>query len=178
MSISGGDSVTIPDNVKKTIQSIREITGKQHSDEDVYSVLQDCSMDPDDTAQKLLYLGIFLCPCIRLLFLCFICSRIKVWWVCFTVFLAFMICFGYYCKGCDWLRRKGGKERVLALVCVTLIVGRIKPWTWDYSFSGFVCCKSVLGCATVVYFHRLSEQAKSTLYSFLGFAGFRVFFLN
>ncbi|KAB5534312.1 hypothetical protein DKX38_017398 [Salix brachista] len=74
MSISGGDSGTIPDNVKKTIQSIREITGKQHSDEDVYSVLQDCSMDPDDTAQKLLYLG------------------------------------------CDWLRRKGGKEKVLALI--------------------------------------------------------------
>ncbi|KAJ6416863.1 hypothetical protein OIU84_002698 [Salix udensis] len=59
MSISGGDSGTIPDNVKKTIQSIREITGKQHSDEDVYSVLQDCSMDPDDTAQKLLYLDTF-----------------------------------------------------------------------------------------------------------------------
>uniref|UniRef100_A0A6N2KI08 GBF-interacting protein 1 N-terminal domain-containing protein n=1 Tax=Salix viminalis TaxID=40686 RepID=A0A6N2KI08_SALVM len=74
MSISGGDSGTIPDNVKKTIQSIREITGKQHSDEDVYSVLQECSMDPDDTAQKLLYLG------------------------------------------CDWLRRKGGKEKVLALI--------------------------------------------------------------
>jgi hypothetical protein len=60
MSDSGGNSITIPDNVKKTIQSIREITGKKHSDEDVYSVLQDCSMDPDDTAQKLLYLGIFL----------------------------------------------------------------------------------------------------------------------
>ncbi|KAG5235202.1 GBF-interacting protein [Salix suchowensis] len=59
MSISGGDSGTIPDNVKKTIQSIREITGKQHSDEDVYSVLQDCSMDPYDTAQKLLYLDTF-----------------------------------------------------------------------------------------------------------------------
>uniref|UniRef100_A0A3N7FVI5 GBF-interacting protein 1 N-terminal domain-containing protein n=1 Tax=Populus trichocarpa TaxID=3694 RepID=A0A3N7FVI5_POPTR len=59
MSDSGGNSITIPDNVKKTIQSIREITGKKHSDEDVYSVLQDCSMDPDDTAQKLLYLDTF-----------------------------------------------------------------------------------------------------------------------
>ncbi|CAK7324477.1 unnamed protein product [Dovyalis caffra] len=55
----GGGFGTIPDNMKKTIQSIREITGKQHSDEDVYSVLQDCSMDPDDTAQKLLYLDTF-----------------------------------------------------------------------------------------------------------------------
>ena len=60
MSDSGGNSITIPDNVKKTIQSIREITEKKHSDEDVYSVLQECYMDPDDTAQKLLYLGIFL----------------------------------------------------------------------------------------------------------------------
>ncbi|KAJ6776063.1 FLOCCULATION PROTEIN (DUF1296) [Salix koriyanagi] len=55
----GGSSVTIPKNVKKTIQSIREITGKQHSDEDIYSVLQDCAMDLDDTAQKLLYLDTF-----------------------------------------------------------------------------------------------------------------------
>lgn len=88
MSDSGGNSITIPDNVKKTIQSIREITGKNHSDEDVYSVLQDCSMDPDDTAQKLLFLGIFLWPCIRLLFLCFISSCINVWWVCL-----FSLCF-------------------------------------------------------------------------------------
>ncbi|KAI9403095.1 hypothetical protein POPTR_001G370900v4 [Populus trichocarpa] len=55
----GGSFVTIPKNVKKTIQSIREITGKQHSDEDIYSVLQDCAMDLDDTAQKLLYLDTF-----------------------------------------------------------------------------------------------------------------------
>ncbi|KAJ6979409.1 hypothetical protein NC653_027532 [Populus alba x Populus x berolinensis] len=59
MSDSGGNSITIPDNVKKTIQSIREITEKKHSDEDVYSVLQECYMDPDDTAQKLLYLDTF-----------------------------------------------------------------------------------------------------------------------
>jgi hypothetical protein len=64
----GGSFVTIPKNVKKTIQSIREITGKQHSDEDIYSVLQDCAMDLDDTAQKLLYLGIFLRACIKVLF--------------------------------------------------------------------------------------------------------------
>jgi hypothetical protein len=42
------------------------------------------------------------------------------------VFLAFMICFGYYCKGYAWLRTKWGKERVLTLVCVTLIIGRAK----------------------------------------------------
>ncbi|OAY28320.1 hypothetical protein MANES_15G057800v8 [Manihot esculenta] len=69
MSSSGGGGgggggggparVTIPETVLKTIQSIREITGKQHSDEDIYSVLRDCSMDPNDTAQKLLYLDTF-----------------------------------------------------------------------------------------------------------------------
>ncbi|XP_012071069.1 GBF-interacting protein 1-like isoform X2 [Jatropha curcas] len=55
----GAARVTIPESVRKTIQSIREITGKQHSDEDIYSVLTDCSMDPNDTAQKLLYLDTF-----------------------------------------------------------------------------------------------------------------------
>ncbi|XP_022753009.1 GBF-interacting protein 1-like isoform X2 [Durio zibethinus] len=55
----GGSGVSIPDNAKKTIQSIREITGKQHSDEEVYAVLKECSMDPNETAQKLLYLDTF-----------------------------------------------------------------------------------------------------------------------
>lgn len=55
----GGSRVSIPSNVRKTIQNIREITGKQHSDDEIYSVLKECSMDPNETAQKLLYLGIF-----------------------------------------------------------------------------------------------------------------------
>lgn len=54
----GGSRVSIPSNVRKTIQDIREITGKQHSDDEIYSVLKECSMDPNETAQKLLYLGI------------------------------------------------------------------------------------------------------------------------
>lgn len=49
----------IPSNMKKTIQNIREITGKQHSDDDIYAVLKECSMDPNETAQKLLYLDTF-----------------------------------------------------------------------------------------------------------------------
>ncbi|KAJ8754878.1 hypothetical protein K2173_015390 [Erythroxylum novogranatense] len=53
------DGVVIPESVRRTIQNIREITEKQHSDEDIYSVLQECSMDPHDTAQKLLYLDTF-----------------------------------------------------------------------------------------------------------------------
>ncbi|XP_050216902.1 GBF-interacting protein 1-like isoform X2 [Mercurialis annua] len=58
---SGGGSgrVMIPETVRKTILSIRETTGRQHSDEDIYSVLKDCAMDPNETAQKLLYLDTF-----------------------------------------------------------------------------------------------------------------------
>ncbi|XP_039061129.1 GBF-interacting protein 1-like isoform X2 [Hibiscus syriacus] len=57
---AGGVSrFSIPESAKKTIQSIREITGKQHSDEEIYVVLKECFMDPNETAQKLLHLDIF-----------------------------------------------------------------------------------------------------------------------
>ncbi|XVF77019.1 hypothetical protein PTKIN_Ptkin14bG0006700 [Pterospermum kingtungense] len=52
-----GPGVLISANAKEMIQSIREIVGMQHSDEDIYAVLKECSMDPNETAQKLLYLG-------------------------------------------------------------------------------------------------------------------------
>ncbi|KAK8644035.1 hypothetical protein V6N13_013308 [Hibiscus sabdariffa] len=55
----GGSRLSIPENAKRTIQSIREITGKQHSDEEIYAVLRECFMDPNETAQKLLYLDTF-----------------------------------------------------------------------------------------------------------------------
>lgn len=45
--------VSIPSNVRKMIQNIKEITGN-HSEEDIYAMLKDCSMDPNETAQKLL----------------------------------------------------------------------------------------------------------------------------
>ncbi|GMJ11582.1 hypothetical protein like AT3G07660 [Hibiscus trionum] len=57
--VSEGSRVSIPDNAKKMIQSIREITGKQHSDEEIYATLKECSMDPNETAQKLLYMDTF-----------------------------------------------------------------------------------------------------------------------
>ncbi|KFK38656.1 hypothetical protein AALP_AA3G143200 [Arabis alpina] len=62
--MSGGDGgsrvrVSIPAVLVKTIQNIREITGKQHSDEDIYSVFKDCLNDPHETAQKLMYLDTF-----------------------------------------------------------------------------------------------------------------------
>ncbi|XP_024450996.2 GBF-interacting protein 1-like isoform X2 [Populus trichocarpa] len=50
----GGVRVSIPGNVRKTIQNIKEITGN-HSDEEIYAMLKECSMDPNETAQKLLY---------------------------------------------------------------------------------------------------------------------------
>lgn len=53
----GSSRVPIPNNVRKIIQDIREITGKQHTDDEIYAVLRECSMDPNETAQKLLYLG-------------------------------------------------------------------------------------------------------------------------
>ncbi|GAV84946.1 DUF1296 domain-containing protein [Cephalotus follicularis] len=40
--------------VRKTIQSIKEIVGKNHSDADIYVVLRESNMDPNETAQKLL----------------------------------------------------------------------------------------------------------------------------
>ncbi|KAJ9176759.1 hypothetical protein P3X46_012039 [Hevea brasiliensis] len=49
----GGVRVSIPSNVRKTIQNIKEITGN-HSEEEIYATLKDCSMDPNETAQKLL----------------------------------------------------------------------------------------------------------------------------
>ncbi|TXG68012.1 hypothetical protein EZV62_009287 [Acer yangbiense] len=55
----GMSRVSIPAHIRPTIQTIRETTGKQHSDEEIYSVLLDCSMDPNETAQKLLYLDTF-----------------------------------------------------------------------------------------------------------------------
>ncbi|KAF7831258.1 GBF-interacting protein 1-like [Senna tora] len=59
MSGGGGSRVPIPNNVRRTIQDIREITGKQHADDEIYAVLKECSMDPNETAQKLLYLDTF-----------------------------------------------------------------------------------------------------------------------
>ncbi|KAI4366204.1 hypothetical protein MLD38_022111 [Melastoma candidum] len=57
----GGDGARVPtlEEVRRTIQNIRETTGKQHSDEEVYTILEECSMDPNETAQKLLYLDTF-----------------------------------------------------------------------------------------------------------------------
>ncbi|KAL4353231.1 hypothetical protein GQ457_06G027640 [Hibiscus cannabinus] len=51
---SGGFRVSsIPSSVRKTIQNIKEITGN-HSEDEIYAMLRECSMDPNETAQRLL----------------------------------------------------------------------------------------------------------------------------
>ncbi|XP_011085416.1 GBF-interacting protein 1-like isoform X2 [Sesamum indicum] len=54
-----GSRVPIPGSVKKTIEDIKEITGHNHSEDEIYAMLKECSMDPNETTQKLLLLGTF-----------------------------------------------------------------------------------------------------------------------
>ncbi|KAK7275944.1 hypothetical protein RIF29_17071 [Crotalaria pallida] len=56
MSATSGfraSSIPIPTTARKMIHNIKEIAGN-HSDEDIYAMLKECSMDPNETAQKLL----------------------------------------------------------------------------------------------------------------------------
>lgn len=62
---SGGKGATatssrasIPGSVKKTIENIKEITGQSHGDDEIHAMLKECSMDPNETAQRLLLLGL------------------------------------------------------------------------------------------------------------------------
>nr|GLL23080.1 GBF-interacting protein 1-like isoform X2 [Ipomoea trifida] len=59
--IAGGAEVckgSIPSSVWKTIQQIKEITGN-HSEEEIYAMLKECSMDPNETTQKLIFQDTF-----------------------------------------------------------------------------------------------------------------------
>ncbi|KAK9734967.1 hypothetical protein RND81_04G174600 [Saponaria officinalis] len=56
--VSSTSRVSIPTNVRKTIHNIKEIA-KNHSDDDIYAMLKECSMDPNETAQRLLHLDTF-----------------------------------------------------------------------------------------------------------------------
>ncbi|XP_038975945.1 GBF-interacting protein 1-like isoform X1 [Phoenix dactylifera] len=51
--MSASSRVSIPNSVRRTIQNIKEIAGS-HSDEEIYAMLKECSMDPNETAHKLL----------------------------------------------------------------------------------------------------------------------------
>ncbi|KAJ8899298.1 hypothetical protein K2173_018272 [Erythroxylum novogranatense] len=50
---STGAKLSIPSTTRKMIQNIKEITGN-HSEEEIYAMLKECSMDPNETTQKLL----------------------------------------------------------------------------------------------------------------------------
>ncbi|KAK8936520.1 hypothetical protein KSP39_PZI012782 [Platanthera zijinensis] len=56
--MNGYSRASIPNSVKKTIQDIKEIAGN-HSDEEIYAMLKECSMDPNETIQKLLFQDTF-----------------------------------------------------------------------------------------------------------------------
>ncbi|XP_074580082.1 uncharacterized protein LOC141836478 isoform X2 [Curcuma longa] len=49
-----GGSQIVPFRIRSTIRSIREIVG-DHSDADIYAMLKETNMDPNETAQRLLY---------------------------------------------------------------------------------------------------------------------------
>ncbi|XP_050382109.1 GBF-interacting protein 1-like isoform X3 [Argentina anserina] len=53
MTSGGGFRVSSPTSVRKTIQDIKEITGN-HSEDEIYAMLKECNMDPNETVQKLL----------------------------------------------------------------------------------------------------------------------------
>lgn len=51
--VEGGETQLLSARVRRTIQSIKEIVGN-HSELDIYAVLRESNMDPNETAQKLL----------------------------------------------------------------------------------------------------------------------------
>uniref|UniRef100_A0A2P2LZ15 GBF-interacting protein 1 N-terminal domain-containing protein n=1 Tax=Rhizophora mucronata TaxID=61149 RepID=A0A2P2LZ15_RHIMU len=51
-----GAKLSIPSNTRKMIQALKEINSG-HSDEEIYAMLKECSMDPNETAQRLLLQG-------------------------------------------------------------------------------------------------------------------------
>ncbi|XVF71708.1 hypothetical protein PTKIN_Ptkin12aG0061200 [Pterospermum kingtungense] len=53
MSGGGFRVSSIPNSVKKTIQDIKEVMGN-HSEDEIHAMLKECSMDPNETAQRLL----------------------------------------------------------------------------------------------------------------------------
>ncbi|XP_074272477.1 GBF-interacting protein 1 isoform X2 [Silene latifolia] len=55
---SGIKASSIPNNVKKMIQNLKEIY-LNHTDDEIYSMLKECNMDPNETAQKLLHQDTF-----------------------------------------------------------------------------------------------------------------------
>ncbi|AQK51937.1 Putative DUF1296 domain containing family protein [Zea mays] len=51
--MAAGGRVSIPAGARRTIADIKEIAGG-HTDEEVYAMLRECNMDPNETVQRLL----------------------------------------------------------------------------------------------------------------------------
>uniref|UniRef100_A0A2P2LZ21 GBF-interacting protein 1 N-terminal domain-containing protein n=1 Tax=Rhizophora mucronata TaxID=61149 RepID=A0A2P2LZ21_RHIMU len=52
----GGSKLSISSDTRTIIQTLKEIKNS-HSEEEIYAILEECSMDPDEAAQKLLSQG-------------------------------------------------------------------------------------------------------------------------
>lgn len=78
-------------SVRKTIQSIKEIVGN-HSEADIYTMLKETNMDPNETVQKLLTQGHRLykiSPPFLVFSFAYFCRKLRFLnWVCFN----FVIC--------------------------------------------------------------------------------------
>ena len=59
----GGAALEIPASTKKVVQDLKEVVG--NSEEEIYAMLKECNMDPNETAQRLLNQGTFLLPVSR-----------------------------------------------------------------------------------------------------------------
>lgn len=51
----GGGAVDIPASTKKVVQDLKEVVG--NSEEEIYAMLKECNMDPNEAAQRLLNQG-------------------------------------------------------------------------------------------------------------------------
>jgi len=56
----GAVAVEIPASTKKVVQDLKEVVG--NSEEEIYAMLKECNMDPNETAQRLLNQGAFGLP--------------------------------------------------------------------------------------------------------------------
>ncbi|KAJ0234065.1 Flocculation protein [Hirschfeldia incana] len=60
MVVGSGGRVSITAETRKTIQTIKEITAGNYSEDEIHAMLLDCNMNPDDAAQRLLLQHPFL----------------------------------------------------------------------------------------------------------------------
>ncbi|KAL0708393.1 hypothetical protein Bca4012_074819 [Brassica carinata] len=60
MMVGSGARVSIDADTRKTIQTIKEITAGNYSEDEIHAMLLECSMNPDEAAQRLLLQDPFL----------------------------------------------------------------------------------------------------------------------